>query len=150
MKVHIHLRILFAALLVPAVAACAQTGGTMNDQGAMMKEEPMMNQKADGMFMGSEGHMAAGKAMITEGMGGKKVLTLSDIKVDKVPDGYVYLAKGGDHMKGVAVGKLDRFTGSFEFPIPKDVDTDQYDSVVIWCRKFNVEIGRAYLPKKMM
>lgn len=145
-----------AALFMLAVAACAQAGGTMKDDGGMMKEKPMaesesmMGQKADGMLMGSEGHMAAGKAEITEGMDGKNVLKLTDIKVDKVPDGYVYLAKGGDYMSGVELGKLEKFTGTVEFAIPMGVDPDKYDSVVIFCRKFDVEIGRAYLPKKMM
>ena len=125
MKAQNKLRILCAAFFVLTVVACAQTSDTMKDQGGMM------NKKADGMLMGSQGHKAAGKAMITEGMGGKKVLRLSDIKVDKVPDGYVYLAKGGDHMNGVAVGKLEKFTGTLEFPIPMGVDPDQYDSVVI-------------------
>jgi hypothetical protein len=144
MKTQKNLKMLFAALSVLALAACAQTGATMKDQ------DTMMEKKADGMFRGSGGHMAEGMAAITDGMGGEKVLKLSDIKVDKVPDGYVYLAKDGDHMNGVTVGKLDRFTGTLEFPIPMGVDPNQYDSVVIWCRKFNVEIGRAYLPKKMM
>ena len=150
MKTRPNTIMLLAAFFALALAACAQTGGTMNDQGAMMQEKPMMENKADGMFMGSDGHMAAGMAAITEGMAGEKVLKLSDINVDKVPDGYVYLAKGGDHMNGVAVGKLEKFTGTLEFPIPMGVDPDQYDSVVIWCRQYKVEIGRAYLPNKMM
>ena len=156
MKTHRNLSILIAAVFVLAVSACAQTGDTMTEEGKMMKEEPMMDdksmmdKKADGMLMGSKGHMAAGKAEITEGMGGKTVLKLSNIKVDKVPDGYVYLTRGGDHMNGVALGMLEQFTGTVEFPIPMGVDPHAYDSVVIWCRKFNVEIGKAWLPGKMM
>lgn len=137
------IRTIFAAVFVLALAACALDEGMMKDEGAMM------DTKADGMFMGSEGHMAAGKAEITEGMNGEAVLKLSNINVDKVPDGYVYLAKGGDHMSGVSVGRLKQFTGTVEFPIPMGVDPHEYDSVVIWCRQFNVEIGRAYLPGKM-
>lgn len=137
------IRMLAAAVFVLALAACAQDEGMMKDEGAMM------DTKADGMLMGSEGHMAAGKAEITEGMNGETILKLSDINVDKVPDGYVYLTKGGDHMNGVSLGKLKQFTGTVEFSIPMGVDPHEYDSVVIWCRQFNVEIGRAYLPRKM-
>jgi hypothetical protein len=150
MKAYRYPSILFVAFFVLAVAACAQTGDTMKDEGDMMNDSSMMEKKADGMFMGSDGHMAAGKAEIGEGMGGKTVLTLTDIHVDKVPDGYVYLTKGGDHMNGVSLGKLEQFTGTVEYPIPMGVDPHAYDTVVIWCRQFNVEIGRAYLPKKMM
>ncbi len=118
-------------------AACAGTNNMMDD-------------KMDGMFMGSEGHHAAGKATIGMGMMNKSVLTLSDIEVDKVPDGYVYLTKNADHMHGVELGKLNQFTGTVSFDIPAGVNPDDFDSVVIWCKKFNVEIGRAYLSKKMM
>ena len=137
------IRMLVAAVFVLVLAACAQ------DEGMMKGEGVMMDKKADGRFMGSEGHMAAGKAEITEGMSGETVLKLSDINMEKVPDGYVYLARGGDHMNGVFVGRLKQFTGTVEFPIPMGVDPHEYDSVVIWCRQFNVEIGRAYLPKPM-
>jgi hypothetical protein len=156
MKTGRTIRLVIAAIFVLAAAACAQTGDTMKEEGEMMKKEPMMDdnammdKKADGMLMGSKGHMAAGKAEITEGMGGKTVLKLTDIKVDKVPDGYVYLTRGGNHMNGVALGMLEQFSGTVEFPIPMGVDPHDYDSVVIWCREFNVEIGRAWLPKKMM
>jgi hypothetical protein len=144
------IRLTIAAIFVFALGACAQAGGNMQGEDQAMKEKTMMDKKADGMFMGSDGHMASGKAEITEAMGGKTVLKLSDINVDKVPDGYVYLAKGADHMSGVSVGKLEQFKGTVEFPIPMGVDPHDYDSVVIWCKKFNVEIGRAWLPKKMM
>ena len=37
-----------------------------------------------------------------------------------------------------------------EYPIPAGVDLTSYDSVVIWCKKFSVEIGHAFFEKKMM
>ncbi len=117
-------------------AACAGPNNMMDDE---------MGAKMDGMFMGSEGHHAAGKATIGMGMMNRSVLTLSNIKVDKVPDGYVYLTKNADHMHGVELGKLNQFTGTVSFDIPAGVNSDDFDSVVIWCKKFNVEIGRAYL-----
>jgi hypothetical protein len=79
-----------------------------------------------------------------------QVLTLSDIEVDKVPDGYVYLTKNADRMHGVALGMLKQFSGTVSFDLPAGVNPKNYDSVVIWCKQFNVEIGRAYLSKKMM
>ena len=144
------IRLTIAAIFIVAVAACASAGDKMKTEKTMMKEETMMDKKADGMLMGSDGHMAAGRAEVTEGMGGKKVLRLSNIEVDKVPDGYVYLARDGNYKNGVSVGKLKQFSGTVEFPIPMGVDPHQYDSVVIWCKKFNVEIGRAWLAKKEM
>jgi hypothetical protein len=109
-----------------------------------------MEANPDGMLTGAKGHQAEGAVALTKGMGGQAILTLSDINVDKVPDGYVYLAKDGDHTKGVALGMLKQFTGTVSFDIPAGTDVDAYNSVVIWCEKYHVEIGRAHLPKKMM
>jgi hypothetical protein len=70
---------------------------------------------------------------------------MSDIKIDEVPDGRVYLAKKGDHTKGVEVGRLKQFSGTVQFPIPAGVNPDDYDSVVVWCEKFSVGIGHTFL-----
>ena len=48
----------------------------------------------------------------------RHVLTLSDIKVDKVPGGYVYLTKNADRMHGVELGMLKQFSGTVSFDLP--------------------------------
>jgi hypothetical protein len=96
--------------------------------------EMMMHEKT-GMLEGFKGHHASGKVALTKDDSGNSLLVLTDIKVDKVPDGYVYLAKGGDYLNGVEIGMLKQFSGTLRFTIPKDVRTDEYDSVVIWCRR---------------
>ncbi len=111
----------------------------------MMEEKPM-----HGMLTGSKDHPASGKVALGKDMKGHASLTLSDIRIDKVPDGYVYLAKGGDWRKGVELGMLKQFTGTVSFELPMGVNADDYDSVIIWCKKFNVEIARATLPGRMM
>ena len=80
-----------------------------------------------------------------KGKNGQAVLTMTGITVDKVPDGRVYLAKNLDYSGGVELGKLTRFTGTVTFAIPASVDLAKYDSVVIWCKKFDVGIGQAKL-----
>lgn len=110
----------------------------------------MMEKPMAGMLSGSDGHHASGKVEIQKAMNGDARLVLSDIQVDQVPDGHVYLAEGGDFRNGVELGVLERFSGTVSFDIPQGVDVDLYDSVVIWCEKFDVEIGRAALPKMMM
>jgi hypothetical protein len=102
------------------------------------------------MLSGIEGHNAAGKVTIEKHEGGNLVVTMSDIKIDKVPDGRVYLAKDGDYTKGIEIGLLKKFTGTVQFPVPAGTNPDEYDSVVVWCKKFNVGIGQAYFAKKMM
>lgn len=109
-----------------------------------------MAENPDGMLTGAKGHRANGSVALTTGINGQAMLTLSNIKVDRVPDGYVYLAKDGDHTQGVVLGMLKQFRGTVQFDVPPGTDTAAYNSVVIWCEKYSVEIGRAYLPKKMM
>jgi len=121
------------------------------DAAEMMKEDKMDKEKTmqEGMLTGTKDHHASGK--ITWGnMSGHTTLTLSEIKIDKVPDGYVFLTRGGDWRKGVELGKLEKFKGTVSFPLPMGVMADEYDTVVIWCKQFNVEIGRGTLPGKTM
>jgi hypothetical protein len=134
-------------------------GGMMTEKGMMDKDKSMMShekkpmgmeKEMPAMLMGSGGHHASGKVVFSMGMNGGHKLTLRDIKVDKVPDGYVYLARDGKWRHGVEVGMLKQFSGTVSFDLPEGVSPETYNSVVIWCKKFSVEIGRAYYGKKMM
>jgi hypothetical protein len=131
------------------LGACTATNG-MTDKKMDSGMQGTMGKPMNDMLMGSDGHQAAGKVSFGMGMNNQKVLTLSDINVEKVPDGYVYLTKNGDRMHGVELGKLNQFSGTVSFDLPMGVNPEDYDSVVIWCKQFKVEIGRAYLSKKMM
>lgn len=130
----------------------AKEGMMGMDKGMASHEKDMMGmeKKMPAMLMGSGGHHASGKVEFSMGMNSGHKLTLHDIKVDKVPDGYVYLAKDGDWRNGVEVGMLKQFSGTVSFELPAGVNPDTYNSVVIWCKKFDVEIGRASYGKKMM
>lgn len=110
----------------------------------------MMMSGKTGMLSGFPGHNASGNASITKDAMGRATLELTGIKVDKVPDGRIYLAKGGDHTKGVELGTLTQFVGDVSFPIPETAMVDDYDSVVIWCKKFDVGIGKATLTNSRM
>ena len=138
--------VMMGLIALVGVSACAGTSDMMDAP----KSGTMMDKPMDGMFAGAAGHHAAGKAEITQGMDGKPMLVLSALEVDKVPDGRVYLAKGGDHTHGIELGKLTQFSGTVSYALPPGANPEAFDSVVIWCQKFNVEIGRAFLPKRMM
>ena len=154
MKITRHLGITVLGLsLLGWVAACTGTNGMTDkkmDSGMDGQMDSKMESKMDSMLSGTDGHHASGKVSFGMGMNNMQVLTLSDIKVDKVPDGYVYLTKSADRMHGVQLGRLKQFSGTVSFDLPAGVNPDDYDSVVIWCKKFKVEIGRAYFSKKMM
>lgn len=128
-------------------------GGKMKDD-AMQKEKMVDDKMAapmapmTAMLVGAAGHHAAGKVTFAKEMG-KDVLVLSDLEVDKVPDGHVFLAKNGDRTQGIDLGVLKQFSGTVTFALPAGTTPDAYDSVIIYCEKFKVEIGRAQLGKKM-
>lgn len=100
------------------------------------------------MLTGSEGHHASGKVSFADEMGAHRLM-LSDVTIDKVPDGHVYLAKNGDRTQGIDLGILRKFSGRVSFALPAGISPDAYDSVIIYCEQYDVEIGRA-LFKKMM
>lgn len=127
----------------------AQKDGSMMEQKTGMMEGKMAPIRT-GMLAGAGSHHAAGTASVTKDQNGHKTLNLTDIRVDQVPDGRVYLAKHGDYRTGIELGKLAQFSGMVDFPIPGTVNLEEYDSVVIWCKQFNVEIGRASLGKATM
>ena len=109
----------------------------------------MMEGKMTAMLAGAGSHQATGTLAITKDKNGRSILTMTDITVDRVPDGRVYLAKDGDYAKGVELGKLTQFSGAVEYSIPVGIDAQNYDSVVIWCKAFGVEIGRGTFADAM-
>ena len=98
-----------------------------------------------GMLAGAGGHDAEGSVDLKG-----HSLTLSNIDVDKVPDGRVYLANDANYESGVELGKLTQFSGTVKYSIPENVNPEDYNSVLIWCKKFSVEIGHADLKGAMM
>jgi Electron transfer DM13 len=161
-------------LLQGVLLACAGTGSMQKDtmhettmQSATMSDDKMqadhmndntmkndkmmdntMGNSMSAMLAGSGGHQAAGSVMVTREMG-RDMLVLSDIRVEKVPDGHVFLARDGDWAHGIDLGILRQFSGNVSFALPAGTDPDAYNSVVIYCKQFHVEIGRAHLGKQM-
>ena len=98
-----------------------------------------------GMLAGAGGHGAEGSVDLKG-----HSLTLANIDVDKVPDGRVYLANDANYESSVELGTLKQFSGTVKYSIPENVNPDEYNSVLIWCKKFSVEIGHANLKAAMM
>lgn len=53
-----------------------------------------------------------------------------------------YPLQEGDY---VLLAPLQKFTGAQSYPIPENVNLVDYQSAVIWCRKFNATFGTARL-----
>ena len=99
-----------------------------------------MNIKSTNLIGGDDAHPASGTIKI-EG----DVVKLVEVQISEAPDARVILAKEFDETSGTRLGPLQGFTGSHEYAIPSGVDAKDYNTILIWCDKFNVPIGKAQL-----
>ncbi|NMH69048.1 DM13 domain-containing protein [Bacillus sp. RO3] len=99
-----------------------------------------------GTFQGADDHHdAKGNVIITE-----KNVRFEDFEVTNGPDLYVYLVeKGEETKKGISLGKLKGNIGNQNYEIPEGHSLSAGMEIVIWCRQFNVDFGRAELDKGM-
>jgi hypothetical protein len=86
---------------------------------------------------GDDEHPASGIVKIV-----KNMVKLIDVQISEAPDGRISLAKNFDDKTSISLGKLQGFTGSHEYPIPEEVNPDDYNTVLVWCDQFNVPIGK--------
>ena len=123
----------------------------MMDHGMMM-DDGMMGPHAP--FAGAHGHTVTGGYSIVEKDGGKVLMLSDDFALDGAPDPYIVLsATDKGRGKGTLnLGLLDRLQGASSFAIPAGTDLGRYRRVLVWCRKYDVTLGRAELaaPDTMM
>ena len=96
-----------------------------------------------GQFVGLANHFAEGDAKVLE-VGGQQFLRFENFEVTNGPDLRVYLTQGGDVKQGIHLEKLKGSKGAQNYVLD-DIDTDVYDTVVIYCQPFGVYFGEAVL-----
>lgn len=100
--------------------------------------------------------------------GGVRIFTLDGktyLELDKAfntsnlgPDLYVILHRSADVLAStsppaypikeadyVLIDRLQKYTGSQLYAVPKNIKLENYQSAVIWCRQFNATFGTAKL-----
>lgn len=96
-----------------------------------------------GAFEGLKGHEARGKAEVIS-VGDISFLRFEEFEVTNGPDLHVYMTKNGDVNSGIDLGKLKGSKGDQNYAIG-GIDTDVYDTVVIYCQPFHVYFASAKL-----
>lgn len=88
----------------------------------------------------------SGKVLIAD-VNGTRYLRFEKVDIAGAPDVYVYLSNRTDGQPGrfTNLGRLKATNGSFNYPIPANLDLTQAKSVVVYCRTFNVTITYALL-----
>lgn len=96
-------------------------------------------------------HGTDGRAQILT-VGTQRYLRIEDLDTDNGPDLRVYLtstaAEGDEDTFDddfVELGALKGNVGNQNYELPADVDLSTYDTVVIWCDRFDVAFGAADL-----
>jgi hypothetical protein len=98
---------------------------------------------ASGTFEGFDAvHQGTGSATLYD-VDGSVVLRFEAFEVTNGPDLRVNLVLADGSM--VDLGALKGNVGDQNYDVPSDVDLDQVDSVLIYCRAFSVEFAQAAL-----
>lgn len=94
-------------------------------------------QTLSGSFVGVDSsHEGAGSFELTE-ENGERILEFSeDFVATRGPDLFVWLVKGDDTSNFVNLGRLQSASGAQRYTVPDDVNLDDHDRVIIWCRLF--------------
>ncbi len=100
-----------------------------------------------GSFSGANDYSVTGTASIVD-TGGEKVLVFSDdFKSTLGPDLQVYISKSEGIEDGlgefVSLQSLKNTNGTQTYTLPDD--SDDFKTIVIWCRAFNAAFGSAQL-----
>jgi hypothetical protein len=141
-----------------ALAALAFTFGLQASVHAQdnMKHENGVKTLETGTFHGKV-HQTSGRATIYQEENGKLVLRLTNFKTSNGPDVHVILiaAKDADDdanflksdTERLELGKLKGNEGDQNYEIPAGTDFAKFQTVSIYCERFNANFGAAPLEK---
>ena len=108
-----------------------------------MDESDEVQIEKTGKFVGLAGHFAEGDAKILDDEG-QQFLRFENFEVTNGPDLRVYITQDGDVKKGIHLEKLKGSKGDQNYLL-EDIDTNVYNTVVIYCQPFGVYFGEALL-----
>jgi hypothetical protein len=153
--------IVCAALGLAFIAVhSVQAQDSMKDD--KMKHDNMQMEQKDtkpaftGSFHGKV-HNTAGRATVYQQADGKYLLRLTNFKTSNGPDVHVILvaAKDADDdanfltnkTEKIELGKLKGNEGDQNYEIPSGTDLSKFQTVSIYCERFNANFGAAPLEK---
>lgn len=118
---------------------------TMQDRIAKVAPDSQQTPKFSklGTFEGLKGHQAKGKAEVIS-VGDISFLRFEEFEVTNGPDLHVYMTKDGDVSTGIDLGRLKGNKGDQNYALD-NINTDVYDTVVIYCQPFHVYFASAKL-----
>lgn len=101
-----------------------------------------------GMFTGFDRlHNGTGTAHITETQAGYILRFEDDFKVTNGPDLYVGFGKDGKYVEGSEIALLKGNIGAQNYQSDIAFDSEKYNEVWIWCKRFSEPFAKAVLTK---
>ncbi len=96
-----------------------------------------------GDFSGESRYEIVGRADVLNDGSEQRFLRFEEFSSDNGPDLKVYLR--ADNSDFVSLGELKGNIGAQNYEIPVDVDLSVFSEVQIWCERFGVNFGSAFL-----
>ena len=142
--------------IAAALAALAFTLGPQAHAKDNMKTEGEAKTLETGTFHGKV-HSTSGRATIYREQDGKLILRLTNFKTSNGPDVHVILIAAKDanddanflksDTQRVELGKLKGNEGDQNYEVPAGTDLNRFQTVSIYCERFNANFGAAPLEK---
>lgn len=130
----------------------------VNEDFPSLEQNKTINEtaKAQAVYVGNfheVAHPAKGTATVYKLPDGKHILSFTDFEVSNGPDVVVYLSSLEDandndtvkNSKFITLGSIKGNIGDQNYELPDDLDLNEYNSVVIWCKRFGVNFAVAPL-----
>lgn len=151
---HLHAIGLASTLLITVSSSIITVGAKANSLESatiIADNHSEMNVIAEGNFVTVEqDHPTAGQAQIVEENGQRYLKFDADFTTARGPDVNVVMHRNTSvpvnlQEEYIILAPLQSFDGAQQYLIPDDFNLDEYQSVAIWCRQFNVTFGYATL-----
>jgi pentapeptide MXKDX repeat protein len=166
MEMSIRKGIMLAALGLAFAAAHnlqaqdAMNGGKMKHDNMQHDNMQMEQKDAKPAYTGSfhgKVHSTSGRATVYQQADGKYLLRLTNFKTSNGPDVHVILVAAKDaaddanfltnKTEKIELGKLKGNEGDQNYEIPAGTDLSKFQTVSIYCQRFNANFGAAPLEK---
>ena len=116
---------------------------------SIQEKQPITKIKSGSFAKFDPAHFANGEAVIYETDDGP-ILKFENFETPNGPDLFVYLASNSnisgiktERGKSISLGELKQIKGDQVYKLPNDYE--QYGSIVIWCRAFDINFSAASL-----
>jgi|APTNR8051073442_1049403.scaffolds.fasta_scaffold12901_2 hypothetical protein len=97
----------------------------------------------------SRDHQTTGEVFLTADENGNRYVRFENLATDNGPDLKVYIAKSmssdNSPIDFIDLGELKANKGDANYLIPADVNIEEYNHVVIWCKRFSSNFADAVI-----